>query len=104
MADSPTTFTTSRRSGFLKLGKLTGTVGSSYLGQAVKAKVEESFAEISESAYASASIGQVHRATLRDGREVVVKIQYPEVAEMVEVDCSVIYAIYVILHDYWRSK
>lgn len=49
-------------------------------------KVEEHFAEISETALASASIGQVHRARLKNGAEVVVKIQYPEVAEMVESD------------------
>jgi len=44
------------------------------------------FAEISESAHASASIGQVHRATLDTGEQVVVKIQYPGVEEMVESD------------------
>jgi predicted unusual protein kinase regulating ubiquinone biosynthesis (AarF/ABC1/UbiB family) len=35
---------------------------------------------------ASASIGQVHAATLDDGREVVVKVQYPGVAEAVRAD------------------
>lgn len=44
------------------------------------------FADISEEAHASASIGQVHRATLDTGSEVVVKIQYPGVEEMVESD------------------
>ncbi len=34
----------------------------------------------------SASIGQVHRATLRDGREVAVKIQYPDIAQHVAWD------------------
>ncbi len=42
--------------------------------------------EISESAHASASIGQVHRATLDTGEQVVIKIQYPGVEEMVESD------------------
>jgi len=44
------------------------------------------YSEISESALASASIGQVHRATLDTGEQVVVKIQYPGVEEMVESD------------------
>ncbi len=35
---------------------------------------------------AAASIGQVHAATLEDGREVVVKVQYPGVAEAVRAD------------------
>ena len=49
-------------------------------------EVESRFAEISDQAYASASIGQVHWAKLKDGREVVVKIQYPDVDQMVESD------------------
>ncbi len=37
---------------------------------------------------AAASIGQVHAATLEDGTEVVVKVQYPGVAEAVRSDLS----------------
>ncbi len=44
------------------------------------------FAEISKHAYASASIGQVHRGKLKDGREVVIKIQYPKVDTTVDSD------------------
>lgn len=36
--------------------------------------------------FAAASIGQVHAATLHDGRTVAVKIQYPEVAETIRAD------------------
>ena len=48
--------------------------------------VEELFAEIEPEAFAAASIGQVHRARLRDGRAVAVKVQYPGVAEALESD------------------
>ncbi|HET6870852.1 MAG TPA: AarF/UbiB family protein, partial [Solirubrobacteraceae bacterium] len=44
------------------------------------------FTDFDERAFAAASIGQVHRATTRDGEEVVVKVQYPGVAEAVETD------------------
>lgn len=37
---------------------------------------------------AAASIGQVHAATLEDGRDVVVKIQYPDVADAVRADLA----------------
>jgi predicted unusual protein kinase regulating ubiquinone biosynthesis (AarF/ABC1/UbiB family) len=43
--------------------------------------LQELFAEIEEEAFAAASIGQVHRGQLHDGRTVAVKIQYPGVAE-----------------------
>jgi predicted unusual protein kinase regulating ubiquinone biosynthesis (AarF/ABC1/UbiB family) len=44
------------------------------------------FSEFEERAFAAASIGQVHRARTLDGADVVVKVQYPGVAEAVETD------------------
>lgn len=41
--------------------------------------IDRAFATIEEEPFAAASIGQVHRATLPDGRAVAVKIQYPGV-------------------------
>jgi predicted unusual protein kinase regulating ubiquinone biosynthesis (AarF/ABC1/UbiB family) len=48
--------------------------------------VENLFSSISEEAVAAASIGQVHRGVLQDGREVAVKVQYPEIADALEAD------------------
>jgi predicted unusual protein kinase regulating ubiquinone biosynthesis (AarF/ABC1/UbiB family) len=48
--------------------------------------LSELFAEIEEDAFAAASIGQVHRGELLDGKQVAVKIQYPGVAEALEAD------------------
>jgi predicted unusual protein kinase regulating ubiquinone biosynthesis (AarF/ABC1/UbiB family) len=47
---------------------------------------EELFEQIEHEAAAAASIGQVHRAVLPDGRKVAVKIQYPGVAEAIAAD------------------
>ena len=46
----------------------------------------ELFADFEQEAFAAASIGQVHRATLLDGRAVAVKIQYPGIAEALDAD------------------
>jgi predicted unusual protein kinase regulating ubiquinone biosynthesis (AarF/ABC1/UbiB family) len=46
------------------------------------------FAEIEEEAFAAASIGQVHRATLHDGTRVAVKVQYPGIADALESDLA----------------
>jgi predicted unusual protein kinase regulating ubiquinone biosynthesis (AarF/ABC1/UbiB family) len=49
---------------------------------------DEVFGWIGERPMAAASIGQVHAAHLRDGREVVVKVQYPGVAEAIRADLA----------------
>ena len=48
--------------------------------------VEELFEDFDHDAAAAASIGQVHRAQLPDGRAVAVKIQYPGVAAAIAAD------------------
>jgi aarF domain-containing kinase len=50
------------------------------------AALEDLFLTFDEAPIASASLAQVHRATLPDGREVVAKVQYPEVADLVRLD------------------
>src|SRR5215208_741576 len=47
---------------------------------------EDLFEHIEHDAAAAASVGQVHRATLPDGRKVAVKIQYPGVAKALRAD------------------
>jgi predicted unusual protein kinase regulating ubiquinone biosynthesis (AarF/ABC1/UbiB family) len=54
--------------------------------QELGAPPDEIFASFDPDPLASASIGQVHAATLEDGRAVVVKVQYPGVAEAVRAD------------------
>jgi predicted unusual protein kinase regulating ubiquinone biosynthesis (AarF/ABC1/UbiB family) len=46
------------------------------------------FSEFDENPVASASIGQVHRARLHDGRQVAVKVQHPGIEAAVESDLS----------------
>src|SRR5438552_2633438 len=48
--------------------------------------VDEVFASIGERPMAAASIGQVHAAHLPDGREVVIKVQYPGVGDAIRAD------------------
>lgn len=48
--------------------------------------VDSVFESIEPEAIAAASIGQVHRGRLHDGRRVAVKIQYPGIAEALEAD------------------
>ena len=49
---------------------------------------EQLFASFESEAFAAASIGQVHRAELKDGRKVAIKIQYPNVRETIGSDLA----------------
>ena len=49
---------------------------------------DELFAEFEREPLAAASLGQVHAARLHDGREVVVKVQYPGVEKALENDLA----------------
>lgn len=53
-------------------------------------KISEVFEYFSEVPMASASIGQVYKAKMLTGEEVVVKVQRPGVAEIIEQDLSII--------------
>jgi ubiquinone biosynthesis protein len=52
-------------------------------------RISKAFLDFDSKPLAAASLGQVHRATLRDGREVVVKVQRPNVREQVRRDLEV---------------
>ncbi|MEX0721337.1 MAG: AarF/ABC1/UbiB kinase family protein [Balneolaceae bacterium] len=49
---------------------------------------EQLFAGFEADAFAAASIGQVHKAELKDGRKAAIKIQYPNVRETITSDLS----------------
>ena len=53
---------------------------------ALGARFDQLFRAFDRDAFAAASIGQVHRAVLRDGRKVAVKVQYPLIREIIEAD------------------
>ena len=53
--------------------------------------IERLFIEFEEAPLAAASIGQVHRGTLPNGRRVVVKVQRPNAPRQIEADLALLY-------------
>src|ERR1051325_10432174 len=53
-------------------------------------RISKAFAYFDSNPIAAASLGQVHRAALRDGREVVVKVQRPGIREEMSKDLDVL--------------
>lgn len=55
--------------------------------------IDDAFSSIDKTPLASASIAQVYKATLKNGENVIVKIQRPDIAEKMKLDLSILYRI-----------
>jgi predicted unusual protein kinase regulating ubiquinone biosynthesis (AarF/ABC1/UbiB family) len=69
------------------------------------AEPEELFQSFEQQAFSAASIGQVHRATLKSGERVAVKIQYPAIARTIDADFRNLDALFfpLRLSKEWES-
>jgi ubiquinone biosynthesis protein len=69
-------------------------------------RISKAFSSFDPQPLAAASLAQVHRATLRDGREVVVKVQRPNIATQIADDFEVIAQIarYLDEHSEWAAR
>jgi ubiquinone biosynthesis protein len=65
-------------------------------------RISKAFAFFSSEPLAAASLGQVHRATLRDGRDVVVKVQRPRIREQIAEDFEVIEELLAFMKSHTR--
>lgn len=61
------------------------------------------FATFEHAAAAAASLGQVHRATAHDGRQLACKLQYPDMTSAVEADLAQLKIIFSIYRRYDRA-
>jgi len=68
--------------------------------RSLKAPLTTSFATFEERPVASASIAQVHYATLSDGTTVAVKVRRPGINRVIESDISVMYTVAHLLERY----
>jgi predicted unusual protein kinase regulating ubiquinone biosynthesis (AarF/ABC1/UbiB family) len=63
----------------------------------------ELFADFEEAPIASASLGQVHVGRLPDGTKVAVKVQYPEIDDIVRSDLKTLKRIFGLLHFFFPA-
>ncbi|MBZ0334904.1 ubiquinone biosynthesis regulatory protein kinase UbiB [Marinobacter sp. AL4B] len=67
------------------------------------APVSELFAEFGVDPMASASVAQVHPATLRNGQQVVVKVLRPGIEKVIRQDLALMYLMAGLLEKYWSE-
>ncbi|MEX0673446.1 MAG: AarF/UbiB family protein, partial [Gaiellaceae bacterium] len=65
--------------------------------------IEQLFSEFDEVPIAAASIGQVHRAVLPNGRQVAVKVQRPDAPRQIEADLALLYQAARIVKERVRA-
>jgi ubiquinone biosynthesis protein len=66
-------------------------------------RLELLFSAIEETPLAAASIAQVHRATMKDGTPVVVKVIRPGAKELIEEDMSLVESLAQLLEQYFSD-
>jgi aarF domain-containing kinase len=66
--------------------------------QAFGKPVDELFSEFDDTPLASGAVAQVHRARMRDGLEVAVKVLHPDIASRIESDMRLLHALASLVH------
>ena len=80
-----------------------GVEAKKIIEKSLGAKVEDVFLEFDLNPLASASIAQVHAATLLDGRSVVVKVLRPNVKEIIDRDLDLLRLLANSASRYWEE-
>ncbi len=65
---------------------------------------EDIFAEFDTEPIAAGSIGQVHRATTKDGRSVVLKVRRPGIVDRVKTECEILVDLAAKLQYYFMAE
>ena len=65
-------------------------------------RISKAFLRFDQEPVAAASLGQVHRAVMRDGRQVVVKVQRPEIRKQIAQDLEVLEEITTFFEEHTK--
>ncbi|HVY53644.1 MAG TPA: ubiquinone biosynthesis regulatory protein kinase UbiB [Gammaproteobacteria bacterium] len=81
-----------------------GILAKQTIEESFKCPVEEVFSSFEIQPLASASIAQVHAATLSNGKSVVVKILRPKIKNMIDRDLDLLMTLAKLAERYWRRS
>lgn len=69
--------------------------------KALGQRIEDCYGSFEREPLAAASMAQVHAATLKDGRDVVVKVLRPDIRGRIDADIEILYSIARLAEKYW---
>jgi ubiquinone biosynthesis protein len=78
-----------------------GAVAVAMVERALGSPLDQIFGSFDAAPLAAASIAQVHAASLKNGRDVVVKVLRPGMREVIELDLEVLAALAALAEEYW---
>ncbi len=65
---------------------------------------EDAFVDFNEKEIGAASIGQVYEGKLKDGEKVIVKIQRPNIENVIKSDLEILYALAKVIDEYYKDS
>ena len=86
-----------------KVPPFPGSIAREIIERALGKEIEEVFHEFDEAPLASASVAQVHAASLQDGRSMIVKVIRPEINKVIRRDLDIINILAETLERYSRD-
>ncbi len=86
-----------------KVPPFSGAEAKSIIEKALNSPIEEHFTDFSLEPLASASIAQVHTATLKTGEDVVIKVIRPNIENTINQDIGLLYSIAKLLNKYSKD-
>lgn len=80
-----------------------GELARKIIEQAFGKEIKDIFLEFDETPLASASIAQVHSATLKDGRKMIVKVVRPGIESIIKRDLGLMHILALQAESYWED-
>jgi ubiquinone biosynthesis protein len=80
-----------------------GKVARKIIEEAYECELSDVFLEFDETPLASASVAQVHRATLKDGRDFIIKVIRPDIETLIRKDLSLLHLLAEKAEKYYRK-
>jgi ubiquinone biosynthesis protein len=80
-----------------------GKIAEKIIEDALKCPITDVFDDFETRALASASIAQVHTATLRNGKAVVIKVLRPNIKKVIDGDLDLLMTLAKLAERYWKG-